>query len=101
MNNIKKNITRDEILRLIYLKKELNFILLKSIVTNRQAKNNIRALASYKIQRMHLYKSRQNNVCILTGKIGGVYKITNTSRQMLNKLLQKGELNLIKSNNNK
>lgn len=101
MNAKKLKISRDEILRLIFLKKEIKRILLKSIIKNQQVRPLSRGFCTYKLQREKNFFSRQKNICIITGKSGGVYSLTHTSRQMMNKLLQEGFLTNVKSNNNK
>lgn len=92
-------LSRDEIRRTMFLKKELKRILLKSIITNQQTSPKVRAFALYKLQVENVFYSRQKNFCILTGKSGSVVKLTNTSRQMLNKMAQTGSLTNIKTNN--
>jgi len=92
-------LSRDEIRRIIFLKKEYKNIILKSILRNRQTNNNVRMFTLYKIQKNTTFLSRQKNFCILTGRAGGVWKISNTSRHCLNKFLQEGMLTNIKVNN--
>lgn len=101
MNAKKIKISRDEILRIIFLKKEIKTVLLKSILKNQQIKPVYRGLCSYKLQRTRTYLTRQKNICIITGKYGGVFSISNTSRQVLNKLLQEGFVTNMKTNNSK
>lgn len=92
-------LSRDEIRRILYLKKELKRTLLKSILRNQQLSPKVRGFALYKLQTENVFYSRQKNFCIQTGKSGGVIKLTNTSRQVLNKLAQEGYLINIKTNN--
>lgn len=99
MDKKKIRLSRDEIRRIIFLKKELKRLLLKSIIKNQQISPKIRGFALYKLQSENIFFSRQKNFCILTGKSGSVLKLTNTSRQMLNKLAQEGALINIKTNN--
>lgn len=101
MNSVKNRLSRDEILRIIFIKKEFKRILLKSILKNQQIKPVYRGFCSYKLQAEKNFFTRQKNLCILTSKSGGVYKISNTSRQCLNKLLQEGFVTNVKTNNTK
>ena len=94
-------LSRDEILRLMFLKNEVQTVLLKSILKNQQIKPTVRNLCSFKIQRKKLFFCRQKNICLITGKSGGVYSISNTSRQVLNKMLQEGFVTNVKTNNTK
>jgi ribosomal protein S14 len=99
MDRKKIRLSRDEIRRIMFLKKELKRLLLKSILKNQQISPKIRGFALYKLQSENVFYSRQKNFCVLTGKSGSVLKLTNTSRQMLNKLAQEGSLINIKTNN--
>lgn len=101
MKAFKLKLHRDEILRLIFLKKEFKRILLKSIIKNQQIKPVIRGFCVYKIQRDKNFWTRSENICIITARSKGNYKMTNTSRHVFNKLLQEGFLTNIKTNNNK
>ena len=92
-------LSRDEIRRILFLKKEYKTVILKSILRNRQISNNIRVWSLYYIQKNTSFSSRQKNFFLLTGRSGGVWNITNTSRHCLNKLAQEGILNNIKVNN--
>lgn len=101
MKNRQIKLLRDETLRLLYLKNELKNIILKSIRINQQIKPIYKVYATYLIQKNSKFISKQKNYCLITGKSGGVYKYTNTSRQILNKLAQEGYITNIKSNNMK
>lgn len=101
MDKKKSKLSRDEILRMIFLKKEIKKILLKSILKNQQIKPTVRGLCSYKIQRDKVFFTRQKSICLVTGKSGSVYSLTNTSRQVLNKMLQEGFVTNVKTNNTK
>lgn len=101
MDSKKLKISRDEILRLLFLKKEIKRILLKSIIHNQQTKPIYRGFCIYKLQQNKIFYTRQKNFCIITGKSGGVFSISNTSRQVLNKLLQEGFVTNMKTNNSK
>jgi len=99
MDRKKTRLSRDEIRRIIFLKKELKRILLKSILRNQQLTPKTRAYALYKLQLENVFYTRQKNFCLITGRSGGVLKLTNTSRHVLNKLAQEGHLINIKTNN--
>jgi len=92
-------LSRDEIRRIMYLKQELKRLILKSILKNQQISPKIRGFALYKLQSENVFFSRQKNFCVLTSKSGSVLKLTNTSRQMLNKMAQDGSLINLKTNN--
>lgn len=94
-------ISKDEIRRLMFLKKEIKRILLKSIYRNQGIKPIYRGLCAYKIQQDNLMSSRQKNICIITGKNRGTYSVSNTSRHILNKMLQEGFVTNMKTNNMK
>lgn len=94
-------VSRDEIRRLLFLKKEIKRILLKSIYKNQQIKPIYRGFCVYKIQQDNIMTSRQKNICIITGKNRGIYSVTNTSRHALNKMLQEGFITNMKTNNTK
>ena len=101
MNINYKNISKDEIRRIQFLKNELKQNLLKSIRKNHQVNSTIRVLTQYKIQNINMYTTRQKNLCTITGKSGSNYKLTNTSRHNINKRAQEGLLINIKTNNKK
>ena len=92
-------LSRDEIRRIMYLKQELKRLILKSILKNQQLSPKTRGFALYKLQTENVFYSRQKNFCVLTSKSGSVLKLTNTSRQMLNKMAQDGSLIGLKTNN--
>jgi hypothetical protein len=69
-------ITKDVIKRKNFLKKEFKKIILKSIIQNLRGGSLSRVAA---IKQMNFFKkkcsiSRQNNVCLLTSRTGGVFK---------------------------
>lgn len=101
MNHATGKLSKDEIKRLKFIKKEFFFKILKSIFRNAQCADKYRYDAMRKLTRKSVYLSEQRNFCLLTGRGAGVYKMTNLSRHMMNKLLQQGELVSIKSNNQK
>jgi len=100
-NNI-INIKKELIKKKIYIKKEIKSIILKSIINNKNLNPIIRANALYKISK-YINKTtiakQKNNVCLKTGRIGGVYTITNLSRHYMKNMFYKNELQNIKIKN--
>jgi hypothetical protein len=100
-NNI-LNIKKEYIKKKKFLKNEIKTIILKSIINNQNIKPIIRANATYKISKF-LYNSsiskQKNNICLKSGRIGGVYKLTNYSRHYMKKLFDKNNLQNIKIKN--
>jgi ribosomal protein S14 len=97
----KKNIlkiNKDLLKKKIYIKSEIKKIILKSIIHNKNLKPIIRSSARYKLSRLQLKASisKQNNICLLTGRFGGVFKLTNLSRHSMKKLSINGNLQNIK-----
>jgi ribosomal protein S14 len=81
-------IIKDKIKRKYFLKTEIKKIILKSIMRNFGANNIVRLSAFKKITffKRKTYISRQNNICLMTGRIGGVYKLYNISRHSIKRL---------------
>jgi ribosomal protein S14 len=100
-NNI-LNIKKEYIKKKKFLKNEIKKIILKSIINNQNIKPITRANANYKlskfIQNSNIAKQK-NNICIKTGRIGGVYNMTNFSRHYIKKLFDKNNLQNLKINN--
>jgi ribosomal protein S14 len=92
-------INKDFIKKKKFTKLEIKKIILKSIIHNKNLKPKLRALAFYKLSRLPLksFISKQNNnLCLLTGRIGGVLKLTNLSRHSMKRLGVVGNLQNIK-----
>lgn len=87
-------ISKDLIKRKNFLKNEIKLILLKSISKNFQINNIIRVEMFRKIsifwKKCNITK--QNNICLYTGRIGGVFKKWNASRHYIK---QMGKWNLL------
>jgi len=97
-NNI-ANINKDLVKRKNFTKTEIKKIILKSIIQNKNLKPIIRSLAFYKLSRLPLKTSiskQNNNICLLSGRIGGVFKNTTFSRHIMKKLSITGNLQNIK-----
>lgn len=88
MKRGKKNILKDQLTRLYYIKFELKRLILKSIIQNKNTKPIIRGFALYK--KTYLYKkgsiAKQNSICILRGRSRGVWKFSQLSRHAMIKL---------------
>jgi ribosomal protein S14 len=84
------SIYKDKVKRKKFLKTELKSIILKSIFQNFQSNEIIRLSAFKKITflKKKSFISKQNNVCLLSGRFGGVYKWTDVSRHNM-KMLSK------------
>ena len=76
MNKSKKNVKKDELNRVNFLKKELITkifkIFLKSKNTNQLIKTYIKVKFIFKPKKSYI--NRQLNPCLVRGRFGGVYK---------------------------
>ena len=100
-NNI-LNIKKELIKKKKFLKNEIKTIILKSIINNQNTTPIIRANANYKLSKFlknSTISKQKNNICLKTGRIGGVYKLTNFSRHYIKKLFDKNDLQNIKIKN--
>lgn len=100
-NNI-LNIKKEYIKKKKFLKNEIKRIILKSIINNQNIKPIIRANANYKLSKFiqnSTIAKQKNNICLKTGRIGGVYKITNFSRHFIKKLFDRNDLQNLKIKN--
>jgi ribosomal protein S14 len=81
-------ILKDKVKRKHFLKNEMKKLILKSIIRNFSAKDAIRLSAFKKLTFLKRKSciSKQNNICLLTGRIGGVYKLYNLSRHSIKRL---------------
>jgi len=70
------NIYKDKVKRKKFLKTELKSIILKSIFRNFQTNDMIRLSVFKQITFLNKksFISKQNNMCLITGRMGGVYK---------------------------
>jgi len=96
------NIKKEKIKKKIFIKYEIKRIILKSIISNKNVKPIIRANATYKLSKfinISTIAKQKNNICLKTGRIGGVYKLTNFSRHYMKKLFDKNDLQNIKIHN--
>ncbi len=94
MKKEKLVISKDLIKRKKFLKNEIKMLILKSILKNFQINEIIRLEVSRKIS--ILWKkcniTKQNNICLNTGRIGGVFKKWNSSRHFIK---QMGKWNML------
>lgn len=88
--NIKKNIIKIKKSNKIELKK----LILKSIIQNKNIKPIIRSHATYKLSRLkYIYcNSKQNNVCLYSGKIKSIFKEFKMSRHFIKKFCSENTL---------
>ncbi len=94
MKKEKLVISKDLIKRKNFLKNEIKLILFKSIIKNFQINEFIRIEMFRKISL--IWKkcniTKQNNICLYTGRMGGVFKKWNASRHYIK---QMGKWNLL------
>lgn len=93
--NIKKNFIKNK----MYTKKELKYIILKSIVQNQNIKPLIRVKAAKinsKKSNLSYLSKQKNNICLKTGRIKGVYNQFNLSRHYFKYLGSNNNLQNIK-----
>jgi len=88
MNSEELIITKDLIKRKCFLKKEFKKIIWRSVFQNFDVNKIIRIEMLKKLifLKRKAGISRQNNVCILTGRIGGVFKNYNLSRHSIKRM---------------
>jgi len=69
-------IYKDKVKRKKFLKTELKSIILKSIFQNFQTNDIVRLSAFKRLSFLNKksFISKQNNMCLITGRMGGVYK---------------------------
>lgn len=94
MKKEKLIVSKDLIKRKIFLKNEIFLKIFKSILQNFQINDIIRIEMSRKIssERKKYNISKQNNICLRTGRIGGVFKNWSSSRHYIK---QMGKWNLL------
>ena len=93
------NINKDLIKRKNFTKYEIKKVILKSIIHNKNLKPITRALAFYKLSQIQLKASiskQNNNICLYTGRIGGVWNKFHISRHSMKKFSVSGNLQNIK-----
>lgn len=99
MKNKIINIKKDVLKRKKFTKIEIKKIIFKSIIQNKNIKPLIRVKAIKKMCKFSYlsYISKQNNnICLKTGRIKGVYNMFNMSRQTIKKIGVLGNLQNIK-----
>lgn len=84
-NKVDYVLIKDFIKRKNFLKKEFKRVIYKSVLRNLQTNDLVRIEV---LKKMNFFKkkcsiSRQNNVCLVTGRIGGVFKKWNLSRHSI------------------
>jgi len=88
--NIKKNILKKK----KFLKKEMKLIILKSLIQNKNLQPIIRSNARYKMSRLkYIYRiSKQNNICLYSGKIKSIFNKFKMSRHFIKKFCSSNSL---------
>lgn len=94
MKRGKKNIVKDQLNRKYFLKYEIKKLILKSIVQNKNAEPILRGYAQFKKSLISRKSSisNQNNVCLIRGRIRGVWKFSQLSRHAMIKIATFGGL---------
>jgi len=99
MKNKIINIRKDILKRKKFTKIEIKRIILKSVIQNKNVKPLIRAKAIRKncnSSHLSFISKQNNNICLKTGRIKGVYKMFNTSRHFIKKIGMVGNLQNMK-----
>lgn len=99
---LESKITKDIIKRKLYIKNELNKIILKSFIQNKNINPLKRSYCLFLITIKHKNKksiSQQQNNCVLSGKSKSNFKISSMSRQNTKKLIDLGLMQNIKTFN--
>jgi ribosomal protein S14 len=94
MKQYKLLISKDKIKRKFFLKNEIKKLILKSIFKNHQT-NELNRIDALKHMTFFSNKSRiskQNNMCLLSGRNGGVFKNWQISRHNIKQL---GKFNML------
>jgi len=91
-------ILKDKVKRKNFLKTELKKLILKSILQNFKIKSIIRLDAS---RQLTFFKtkssiSKQNNMCLLTGRMGGIFKKWQISRHSMKSMAKFNSLHNVK-----
>ncbi len=87
-----RNIQKDFIKRKSFLKNEIKYIILKSILSNKNVKPIVRGFSIFKLNSLRRRNriSYQNSPCLMTGRIGGGSSYTQVSRHSFIKLATSG-----------
>lgn len=94
-----KTISKEIILRKKYIKNELKNLVLKSIIQNSliQYKSRILGLIfCAKVTSTKYFKTKQNNVCVASGKKKTTFKVTGFSRFVTKKYSELGLITNLK-----
>ncbi len=100
MRSFKLNISKDKLKRKTFLKNELKKLILKSIIKNQQT-SEIKRLDAFKHFTFFNKKnsiSRQNNLCLMSGRNGGVFKNWQVSRHNIKQFAKFNLLQNVKMN---
>ena len=89
--NIKKNFIKKK----IFFNNELKKMILKSIIQNKNIKPIIRSFSFYKLSKLKYINNiskQNNNICIYTGRIKGVFSYYKMSRHLIKKKCFENEI---------
>lgn len=99
MKNKHLNIQKDMLKRKKFTKNEIKKIIFKSIIQNKNVKPIIRIKAirrNCNFSYLSFISKQNNNICLKTGRIKGVYNLFNMSRHSIKKIGMIGNLQNIK-----
>jgi ribosomal protein S14 len=99
MKNKIINIKKDIFKRKKFTKNEIKKLILKSIIQNRSVTPLVRIKAirrNCKSSNLSYISKQNNNICLKTGRIKGVYRMFSMSRHYIKKLGASGNLQNIK-----
>ena len=100
MKHYKLVLLKDKIKRKNFLKNELKKLILKSVLQNFKLceLDRLESLKKLTFISKKSYISRQNNPCLISGRMGGVFKKWNLSRHNLKNMGKLGMLHNTKIN---
>lgn len=93
------NINKDLVKRKLFLKNEIKKLILYSLIQNLNLKPLVRALALKRLSSFKMKSSisrQNNNICLKSGRIKGVTRLTGLSRHQMKKYSTIGCLQNIK-----
>lgn len=99
MKNKIINIKKDILKRKKFTKNEIKRVILKSIIQNKNIKPIVRMKAlrrNCNFSHLSFISKQNNNICLKTGRIKGVYNMFNSSRHFIKKVGVLGNLQNIK-----
>jgi ribosomal protein S14 len=93
------NISTEKLKRLYYIKLEIRKLILKSLVLNKNIKNNYRLYANLQIRLKpkRASISKQHKVCLINGNQRGIFNNFNLSRHALKTMGLQNRLQNVKT----